>query len=115
VLPVPKSQEEAAQEQSDRESEATTKRWTIWLAGLTVLVGAGQIYMIKRQANLTEVQNSIMDRQTDIMARQRRIMRNQRTTNDAMLATNKEIERAYVALSLRSISIETSPRSLWNH
>src|SRR5215203_4565480 len=67
VLPVTKSQEETAQEQADRQDEASTKRWTLWLAGFTVLVGAGQIYMIKRQARIAESQNEIMERQSVIM------------------------------------------------
>src|SRR5262245_58084291 len=39
VLPTTKSQREATQEQEDRENEASTKRWTIGLTGLMVLVG----------------------------------------------------------------------------
>jgi hypothetical protein len=50
VLPTPKTQEEAAQEKDDRDDKASASRWTMWLAGLTVLVGCGQLIVYGIQA-----------------------------------------------------------------
>jgi hypothetical protein len=95
VLPVPKSQEESAQEQADRESEASTKRWTIWMTGLTVIVGAGQILMILRQANIAKRQNEIIERQNTIMTGQREAADTQSTyMRDGLELTKQAAEAA---------------------
>lgn len=71
IVQVAPTKDQAAQDKSDRESEASSKRWTQFLAGLTVLVGIGQWWMVRRQANIAEKQNEIIGKQNEIMTGQR--------------------------------------------
>jgi hypothetical protein len=76
VLPTPKSQGEIAQEERDRQSDLTNRRWTIGLAALTALAAIGQIWVIKRQTLIAREQNEIMRSQSEIMKLQEKAASN---------------------------------------
>lgn len=59
-LPVAKSDKETAQEQADREREATIQWWTVRLSGLTFFVLIVQSYVLWRQNEIMKVQSTIM-------------------------------------------------------
>jgi len=94
IVRLSKSTEEAAQDQNDRENEATNKRQTLWLTGFTVMALVAQIWILYRQNEIMKAQNCIVD--------------GQRRTTDAMLASNKQIERAYVGFGTW-LSIDRKP------
>lgn len=71
VVRITKSQEEAAQEQADRDREATTQRWTIGLT-IAIAVFTGLLVLVGWK---------------------------QRQTYEATLVANKIIERAYVKMA----------------
>jgi hypothetical protein len=69
-----------------------------WFTGFLLLVGFLQWRVMRRQAKVAETQNEIMVRQESIMDAQRR-------TTDLMLTTNKEIERAYIFMTHKDVSV----------
>jgi hypothetical protein len=92
VVKISKTDAETAQEEADRQQQAATQRWTLLLAGITALIGIGQLWMIQRQAGIAERQNSIMNNQSTLMDGQ-------------LVATQK-------AASASTKSVELAERSL---
>jgi hypothetical protein len=124
VLPAPKSQEDTSNEAADRAQQSSAKRWTIGLTVLLALIGFGQLCVYGLQARrlretivkmdeiarsqTSDIRESIreatraataMERMAEAASENAVAAKASAAITDAMLATNREIERAYVTMS----------------
>lgn len=67
VVKMTKTKEETAQDQRDREQEASNKRASIWLGAFTVLVLVIQLGVVVQQNRILGRQNTIMENQSAVM------------------------------------------------
>ena len=101
VVQIAKSKEETAQEQQDRDNEASAKRWTMFLAGLTILVGLGEIGVVLKQAAIAAQQNTIIGQQNTIMEGQRTAANAQSDyMRDGLIETRKAADATMGQLKL---------------
>ncbi|MBE3039270.1 MAG: hypothetical protein IMZ62_10720 [Chloroflexi bacterium] len=124
VVPTPKTQEQTTDEEADREQQSSTNRWTIRLTVILALIGFGQLCVYALQARrlretvvkmdeiarsqTQDIRDSIHEATRAAAAMERMAEAAKETADaafasamltDALLATNREIERAYVTMS----------------
>ena len=87
----------------------------MWLTGLTIIVGVGQIYMIYRQAQIAERQNAIMESQSSILNGQAAAARQQAEyMRDGLIATTKAADAAKKSADTATDALHVSQRACLN-
>lgn len=101
VQPTAETDEETAKKQAEENAQASAQGWTKVGIVLTGIVGLLTLVILGFQAAIAGRQNAIMRTQSTIMTGQANAAANSAIAAADVLATNREIERAYVAIKFR--------------
>jgi hypothetical protein len=98
IQPAAKADTEATEERRQKEQEASDRRLTQRLAIATAVLALVQLGAIGFQVRIAARQNKIIEKQNTIMTGQSTASTKQSDISADALATNRQIERAYITL-----------------
>jgi hypothetical protein len=105
ILPVPKTQEQAAEEQRERQDQASFNRWAIRLSGFTLIVLIVQSFVLWRQNIIMKNQSTIMDGQASAAHQQVGQMK------EGLVATREGAHQARRAVAIANKSLLIGQRA----